>query len=428
MADLPCELTSARVTSAFRSLADEHATKRRARDREQIWHSVLIQTQAMALRRGAARWSASRPPWGRLHMAWVAVPLAVFLSLGIIGLISWSSSPANLRYELVGGQIRGGTITTADESASLEFSDDSVVELKPKTEVTVSLVGRRSAVTRLSRGRVQARVEHAEDTDWRFFAGPYEVRVVGTEFDLEWQPDSRSLALVMHKGWVRVLGPDNMARVLTAGERLDLRSEPPDRLKVAEKVAEKEGSATGPVREAPPAAENREAARAGAPARTVHRATQRVSLADLVARGHFKEAVGSARSVGIPSVIETYGASELQALAQAASYTGHTSLSLRVWKALRQRFPGKSEGRQAAFFLGRIYEQQGQVLEAMGWLNNYLAEAPGGVFAAEALGRKMHLVRRLQGVAAGRSVAKQYLRRFPQGPYARAARGMLSED
>jgi hypothetical protein len=77
--------------------------------------------------------------------------------------------------------------------------------------------------------------------------------------------------------------------------------------------------------------------------------------------------------------------------------------------------------------MGRIYDQQGSGQNALRWLNTYLAEAGADVYASEALGRKLTLVQRLQGQAPAERVAQEYLRRFPQGAYARTAQALLGD-
>jgi len=113
---------------------------------------------------------------------------------------------------------------------------------------------------------------------------------------------------------------------------------------------------------------------------------------------------------------------DLRSLGDAARYTGRTDLAERVYRKLRERFPSSPEARTAAFLLGRIAEEQEHATgEAVRWYDVYVAEAPAGGFAADALGRKMILVSRLQGRDAARPLAERYLERFPNGTYSAAA-------
>ena len=51
--------------------------------------------------------------------------------------------------------------------------------------------------------------------------------------------------------------------------------------------------------------------------------------------------------------------------------------------------------------------------QAIDWYDEYLAQAPTGAYAAEALGRKMILTNEAGGPAEARPIADEYLRRFP---------------
>jgi TolA-binding protein len=96
--------------------------------------------------------------------------------------------------------------------------------------------------------------------------------------------------------------------------------------------------------------------------------------------------------------------------------------------AARDRFPRSREGHEAAFFLGGISEDQPAAdssKTALEWYGRYLAESPQGPYAAHALGRTMVLMHKLQGAAAARPIATQYLERFPAGPYAAAAKKLV---
>ncbi|HEX2880549.1 MAG TPA: hypothetical protein VHO25_13545, partial [Polyangiaceae bacterium] len=146
-----------------------------------------------------------------------------------------------------------------------------------------------------------------------------------------------------------------------------------------------------------------------------------------VAAGDFSSVVNAAQSRGIEGVLTQASLVDLIALADAARYTGNGSLAQQALRAQRTRFGGTSAARAAAFLMGRIAEdQQHDGASALSWYNTYLKEAPQGAFAAEALGRRLVLLERTAGAAAARDSAESYLRRFPDGPYARVAQQILS--
>jgi outer membrane protein assembly factor BamD (BamD/ComL family) len=65
--------------------------------------------------------------------------------------------------------------------------------------------------------------------------------------------------------------------------------------------------------------------------------------------------------------------------------------------------------------------------EAIRWYDTYLAESPGGPFVAEALGRKLVAVVESGDTVGARSVAREYLRRFPHGAHAVYAHDHMPE-
>jgi hypothetical protein len=145
----------------------------------------------------------------------------------------------------------------------------------------------------------------------------------------------------------------------------------------------------------------------------------------LVASGDFARVIREAESDGVTHALATRPLADLRALGDAARYQGNATVARAAFKTVRSRFPSSGEARTAAFLLGRVAEEQDQSADdALRWYDRYLAEAPGGEFAGNALGRKMILVSKLQSRDAARPLADRYLQRFPSGPYAAAARDL----
>ena len=93
--------------------------------------------------------------------------------------------------------------------------------------------------------------------------------------------------------------------------------------------------------------------------------------------------------------------------------------------AQRERFPRSDRAHEAAFLLGRLSEASADGdVRALSWYDRYLNEAPTGAYASEALGRKMTATEKVKGLSDARDIARDYLRRFPRGTYAGAARAM----
>jgi TolA-binding protein len=126
----------------------------------------------------------------------------------------------------------------------------------------------------------------------------------------------------------------------------------------------------------------------------------------------------------LESATATASGPDLFALGNAARFTGKPGLAVKAYQAVRQRFSNTEEASGAAFFLGRLSESSDPT-RAMGWYERYVAEAPKGAWVADALGRHLVLLNGTQGAASAQGAAKNYLGRFPNGPYAGFARTIL---
>jgi hypothetical protein len=142
----------------------------------------------------------------------------------------------------------------------------------------------------------------------------------------------------------------------------------------------------------------------------------------LVARGDYSRVLGLAYGRGIDSTLASATVEDLAALADAARFSGQSGVAERTLRELRSRFPASGRARSSAFLLGRIADDAGDARAAVSWYERYLSEAPGGSLAAEALGRRMLALRRLNDSEGARRAALEYLERFPTGPHANIAR------
>ncbi len=393
-------LSERQIGTVIRRVPEEHASHSAERDARRAWgriESSIPPAETSVTNNGSAR------------VAVIAVALAVaaaaLLTLGF-------RADSQLSFELRGGHSQDGVIEAERGEATVALSDGSSILAENRTKFSVDVVGRNGALTRLVAGKLHVRVVHNDDTSYRFIAGPYEVRVVGTEFDLSWDPRGSGLGLSMSKGEVRLVEAGGKLRTLKAGETIQLPG-------LAGGLTENARKAAAPAANVAPAVG------AAARLRTPHDSQTAPSWDALVAKGQFADVVREAETLGIDSVTERRSANDLKALGQAARYVGQRALSLRAFSALREHNHGTDAARQAAFFLGRLQEEQGNQAEALRWLNTYVTEAPHGVYAAEACGRRLSLTQRLRGKAAALPLAREYLERFPEGAYAPSARALV---
>jgi hypothetical protein len=308
--------------------------------------------------------------------------------------------------------------TPAGAETAVRFSDGTEVRLEPSSRGRVAWTGPRGARVMLERGRARVKVVPRKGSQWQFDAGPCRVQVTGTKFDLGWSDEDQVLELGLSSGSVIVRGPPAPTGVtMHAGQRLVMdvrrgftRLEPLVATPAPASVVE-----PAPPREMPAPVE---------PARAERRGE---SWSERVLAGDFSAVLREAHRRGVEEVLRREDAADLMALAEAARYSGVTPLARRTLVTVRARFPGASQAHKAAFLLGRMAEDgDGDLPGALAWYHRYLEDAPGGAFRDEALGRQMTATLRLHGRARARSLAGDYLGRFPGGSYAAPARAILA--
>jgi len=145
-----------------------------------------------------------------------------------------------------------------------------------------------------------------------------------------------------------------------------------------------------------------------------------------ITSGNAARVLAEADAHGLDKALLEVDSTALVALADASRYTGRPEVAVRALVAERQRFPESPSAHAAAFLLGRLADDRGEVAAGLAWYRRYLSEAPNGPYAAEALGRKMLAVERISGRDAARSVASEYVVRFPNGTYMLQAHAILS--
>jgi hypothetical protein len=331
-----------------------------------------------------------------------------------------------LSYRVSDGPLGDGNIV-GQEHTSVAFSDGSRFQLANGARARISELTAHGARVDLLEGEVSVDIVKAEGNAWFVQAGPYRVHVIGTAFDVRWRQAQSRVEVDLHRGSVVVTGPriDGQLR-LQPGQRLISNPEAPS---VVTRDAASPAAAPVDSSQLPKAAPDPSEAEASADPsgaaleRRDPTAASSTSWSRLVAQGDFERVLSAAQKRGIDNVLAAGTQPELAALADAARYGRNTQLARRALLAERKRFRGAAAARGAAFFLGGI-EADGSAA-ALGWYETYLSESPAGPYAPQALGRRMMIVHRRDGIAASAPLAREYLKRFAQGPYASAAHKIL---
>ncbi len=373
-------------------------------------------------RRGGRRWLLAGAAAGLLVIGgWRLVPAI------------WNRTHAALAPVAVarveGGALLDGGYLSASQHAAIRllFNEGTEFVLQPQTRGRLREVGRNGAHLDIESGAASFRVTQNPAHRWSVEAGPFLVTVKGTVFDVTWDPHEERFDLMLRRGHVTVSGPIVGAELsLRAGQHLVVRLPRNETVITEEGQTEAAAPAPPPAAPAPPLPParretHRPLALAGAPPRA-----GAPRWPALLAEGQWDRILAEADRRGVADTVEAVASEDLFALADAARYRRRVDVARAALLAQRRRFPGASRSQDALFLLGRVEELRGGggAARAVALYDDYLAGAPRGAYAAEALGRKMVLTSESRGAEAARPMAAEYLRRFPDGSYAGTARAL----
>lgn len=386
-------------------------------------HGDSVLSDAAGFARLEQRMQAPRRGW---QHGWVAGALALASAAALAGVVFITHDDA-ITFQVAGGALsRDGRIVGAD-ATSIRFSDGSEAKLSRGAEASIENLTEHGAAVVLKRGSMRVHIAKKPQAAWTVAAGPYDVRVTGTAFDVSWSAQAQTFDLRMQSGAVIVTGPLAPSGIsLKAGQHLFGG--------VAEGRLTVEGNGAPSVPPRPAVATLEPALEPKTPTNSSPSANvpsprgnaEPHAWTRQVAQGNFTAVLDEAEQRGLERILTGSSLEELAALADAARYAGRAAVAKRVLLAERQRFPNSGPARDAAFFLGRIAEDgAGGAVE---WYERYVQESPRGPYASQALGRKMMLLYKQRGAAAAMPVAAEYLSRFPNGPYAAAARKLEQES
>ena len=379
---------------------------------------------------GLVRWS----------LAGVAVALCTLVALQVASVYRkrWSAGePPTLAYRVDGGSVlEGGYLRESGHAGmNVVFNEGSRLTLTPGTRSRLRVVDRDCAHVAIERGRGSFQVAHKSNRRWLVDVGPFLVTVTGTVFTVSWDPLSEELDLRLREGSVVVSGPFSPGEIrLRAGQRLVANLAKVQTV-ITEETPEQASSeppgATPAPAVAPPGLQPPAPAPSPAPVAPVGSKVAKLTgdqqWSRKLARGQWDRILQDAKRIGVEATLSEASSEDLFALANAARYRHRLDLALSALLAERRRFPGSPRALEAIYLLGRVEEaRETGTVQAIAWYDEYLTRAPTGPLVGEALGRKMTLAEKLEGPARARSLAEEYLRRFPKGNYAGSARELLA--
>jgi len=397
---------------------------------------------ARALTASIAAGQARRIGWLRWSLVGATAAACVVAVLAIVSIARLRSPLAvqsPLTYSIEGGSVGDGGYLRelGSDGITLSFSEGTEFALMPGTRGRLRAVDGSGARIAIEHGTASFRVTPASKRRWLVEVGPFLVTVKGTVFTVSWDPSSERLDLSLRRGRVTVSGPVSGGDItLQAGQRLVVNLPASEALITEEKTEQAWGAlpsdsvvppTPGPSERPSPSAQ-RPAGRGAAaawPEPSDAKVESERGWTEALASGQWDQILAEAEHGGVKATLEKAPIEDLFALADAARYRRHMDLARQTLLAARRRFPGSARSLDAAFLLGRVEEESDNGMEkAVRWYNAYLARAPRGTYASEALGRKMILSSKIGGTARAQPVAQEYLRRFPRGSYAGSARAL----
>ena len=339
-----------------------------------------------------------------------------------------------------GGYLRG----SGRDGITMHFSDGTRFSLMPGAHGRLRSVDGAGAHIAIDNGNASFWVAPRNGAKWLIDVGPFVVAVKGTVFTVSWDVTRERFEVRLQQGRVTVSGPVSGGDiVLRTGQRLVVnlpRSETIITEEESEQLAKAQSAEAfvdaGAEVPARPSVDLPNVQPATEPAKPVGKARpdpssgSRLSTqsrwSEAVAAADWGQILNEAERAGIESTLTNASSEDLMALADAARYRRRMALAREALLAQRRRFPSSTRSLDAAYLLGRVEESsQSGVPRALRWYDEYLAHAPLGAYASEALGRKMILTGKLKGSSQARPLAEEYIRRFPNGAYAGSAQALL---
>lgn len=406
---------------------------------------------AEAARRAAAQQLGGRGRHGLKLGLKVALAAAFLLATPVVLWLSISSTPA-LTFSVGRSSdiASAGTWVSAPPAAKLpiRFSDGTKVVLRPSTRARVLELRSEGAHLVIENGSADVSVKPRKNAHWELNVGPFVVEVLGTQFDVSWNPESDRFKLHLRKGKIELSGcVFGAGRTVMAGEvvrasckkrHFEITSSDDDRARRtgdAERAEEQrsdqqteQGALDGSSTFQP---SDREAQRDGTGR---GKSPAEPSGADkswqaLARAGEYRQAYAQVQDSGFARAVGTANEKDLLLLGDVARFAGGTRDAIHAYKQLRARFAGTPEAATAAFSLARIhFDQRSNYALAARYFQSYLSDRPSGPLAREALGRLMECYQRAGNTKLARQTAERYLAAHPNGPHSQLARKLSSSQ
>ena len=168
---------------------------------------------------GFARLEArmAQPRRALVQKWWLGAALAVAFAAGVALVLLFQPRPGVLTFEVASGAVGDNDRIVATDGTRIRFSDGSEARLSTGTEARVQNLTEHGADVVLARGSMRVHIAKKPRAAWKVAAGPYDVRVTGTAFNVSWSKQTQTFDLRMETGAVIVPGPFARWHALKAG-------------------------------------------------------------------------------------------------------------------------------------------------------------------------------------------------------------------
>lgn len=362
-----------------------------------------------------ARFLSARSGQQRVRRAVFVLATAVSVGL-LVGL--WVRAPG-LEIRDDEGPVSIGAVITAHRTHELRLSDGSRITLSPGSVGHFDEASRARLDFTLNQGHLEAAVQKHTGRTWRYHAGDWVVRVVGTQLSIDFDALLDEVTVAVTEGVVEVSGPGETVRV-SAGERWRSPRHHVEGVVTPEPMAADAGLA---VRVAAPL---RRGVRSTVPETFTPPAPELTVDAwrTELAAGHGRIALQLVISQDA-SVVGSLTDAELLALADVARTERELEVARRLLKTvLEHSAVGAPE---AAFLLGRV-EFEAHAYEAA---RTYFAQSlqldSNATFSEQAQGRLIETLMQLEHQEEAERAARAYLERYPAGGWSAFAKHVIEE-
>jgi ferric-dicitrate binding protein FerR (iron transport regulator) len=356
------------------------------------------------------------------------LPVASLLAAAaLVAFVVWPEPPLGVSLRSHPGTAADFVATGGTEDV-LDFTDGSEVRVRAGSELRVLDVLANGSHVALERGAAHVAVVHRAKTRWLFSAGPYRVHVVGTQFELSWNPETGGLMVAMDDGIVEVDGPGLARQRVTSRQRLEANAQPASASLFLAPTEAPKAQAPSPVAEPEPSVSAARRPRVEkAPAVVVERPrSSGPSWRQLADKGDDLGAMNAAEQAGFTWLSNSMPRGDVLALGNVALKAGQPAQATEAWLAVRHRFAGTTAATDAAIRLGHLEADLEHDHDAsVRWFSVAVREAPNATTAPQALGDWLEVLVHAGRNEQAKKVATEYLRRFKNGPSAELAKTVL---